>query len=189
MTSDRGPAVVRPVESPLGVLVLGATRRGLISIEIGESTPDQLVVEQPASDSLTSDQHRDGAVEARRILDRAEVQLGEYFAGDRIGFDLPIAMAGTDFQLAAWTALGTIAYGETISYAEQARRMGRPGAARAVGSANGRNPIPIIIPCHRVIGADGSLTGYTGGLWIKKFLLDHEQVARSSPSGSSAVAT
>ena len=102
-------------------------------------------------------------------------QLNEYFAGKRREFDLPLALKGTEFQLACWNELLRIAYGETISYSELARRIARPNAVRAVGAANGANPIPIIIPCHRVIGANGTLTGYGGGLHIKRALLALEQ--------------
>jgi len=101
-------------------------------------------------------------------------QLREYFAGRRTSFDLEVAPAGTPFQLEVWRALGAIAYGTTISYGELARRLGRPGAMRAVGAANGKNPIPIVVPCHRVIGADGSLTGFGGGLSCKRVLLELE---------------
>jgi methylated-DNA-[protein]-cysteine S-methyltransferase len=90
-------------------------------------------------------------------------------------FDLPLAPQGSDFQLGVWAQLRCIPYGATISYGELAQRVGDPSAARAVGAANGRNPLPIVVPCHRVIGADGSLTGFGGGLATKKFLLDHEQ--------------
>ena len=102
-------------------------------------------------------------------------QLDEYFAGDRVEFDLVLAPRGTPFQLEVWDQLCRIPYGETISYGELAKRVDRPGAARAVGSANGQNPIAIIVPCHRVIGADGSLTGFGGGLPWKRWLLDREQ--------------
>jgi methylated-DNA-[protein]-cysteine S-methyltransferase len=101
-------------------------------------------------------------------------QLGEYFRGERKKFDLKLAPEGTPFQLAAWKQLRRIPYGKTISYGEQARRMGNPKAARAAGAANRENPISIIVPCHRVIGADGKLTGYGGGLGKKKRLLDLE---------------
>jgi len=104
----------------------------------------------------------------------ARKQLDEYFRGKRTKFDLELAPEGTPFQIAAWKQLRRIPYGETISYGEQARRMGRPKASRAVGAANGENPISIIVPCHRVIGADGRLTGYGGGLGKKKKLLDLE---------------
>lgn len=101
-------------------------------------------------------------------------QLGEYFRGKRTKFELKLAPEGTPFQLAAWRQLRRIPYGKTISYGEQARRMGNPKASRAVGGANGENPISIIVPCHRVIGADGRLTGFGGGLGKKKKLLDLE---------------
>ncbi len=101
-------------------------------------------------------------------------QLRAYFAGELRDFDIPFHLHGTEFQRLVWNELSRIPFGSTISYAEQARRIGRPGAARAVGAANGRNPISIIVPCHRVIGANGSLTGYGGGLDRKQWLLDHE---------------
>ena len=102
-------------------------------------------------------------------------QLDEYFAGERVEFDLVLAPRGTPFQLEVWDQLCRIPYGETISYGELAKRVDRSGAARAVGSANGQNPIAIIVPCHRVIGADGSLTGFGGGLPWKRWLLAREQ--------------
>lgn len=104
----------------------------------------------------------------------AREQLAEYFAGERTAFDLPLAFAGTPFQQLVWAALREIPYGETMSYGALARRLGKPGAARAVGLANGRNPIAVIVPCHRVIGADGSLTGFGGGLERKRVLLELE---------------
>ena len=105
---------------------------------------------------------------------RAREQLLAYARGERSRFDLPLAPAGTAWQRAVWQALTEIPYGETISYGELAARLGKPQAARAVGHANGSNPIPLIVPCHRVVGADGSLTGYGGGLDIKERLLAHE---------------
>lgn len=107
-------------------------------------------------------------------LAAAAAQLAEYFAGERTSFDVPLAPHGTPFQLRVWRALREIPYGTTWSYGELARRIGKPSAVRAVGLANGRNPIPIIVPCHRVIGADGSLTGYGGGLDRKRYLLGLE---------------
>lgn len=103
-----------------------------------------------------------------------ERQLREYFGGKRKMFDLELAPRGTEFQLAVWNALTQIPYGDTISYSELAHRIGKPAAVRAVGAANGANPIPVIIPCHRVIGANGSLTGYGGGIERKQWLLAHE---------------
>jgi methylated-DNA-[protein]-cysteine S-methyltransferase len=109
------------------------------------------------------------------VLAEAEHQLASYFDGDLELFDLPLELDGTEFQRRCWLALATIPYGQTVSYGEQARRLGLgPDAARAVGAANGRNPLPIVLPCHRVIGADGSLTGFGGGLPTKRFLLEHE---------------
>jgi methylated-DNA-[protein]-cysteine S-methyltransferase len=108
------------------------------------------------------------------LLARAAEQLREYFAGERREFDLPLAPAGTEFQLACWNALAEIPYGDTRSYGQQADRIGKPDRARAVGAANGANPIAIILPCHRVIGADGSLVGFGGGLETKRRLLDLE---------------
>jgi methylated-DNA-[protein]-cysteine S-methyltransferase len=102
-------------------------------------------------------------------------QLHEYFAGERTAFELPLAMTGTPFERRVWDALTCIPYGETLSYGELARQIGQPSAARAVGLANGRNPISVIVPCHRVIGANGTLTGYGGGLERKRILLELEQ--------------
>ena len=109
------------------------------------------------------------------VLSQAMLQLDAYFEGELQTFDLPLELHGTEFQRRCWLALGSIPYGQTVSYGEQARRLGLGNdAARAVGAANGRNPLPIVLPCHRVIGADGSLTGFGGGLDVKRFLLEHE---------------
>lgn len=106
---------------------------------------------------------------------RAQEQLRDYFEGTRREFDLPLDLRGTDFQLTVWRELARIPFGETISYGELARRIGQPAASRAVGAANGANPIPIVIPCHRVIGANGGLTGFGGGIETKKWLLALER--------------
>ena len=116
----------------------------------------------------------DGWVRDDDVFRAAAAQLGEYFAGERHTFDLPLRPEGTAFQLRVWSALCDIPYGTTITYGEQAQRLGDPGRARAVGAANGQNPITIVVPCHRVIGANGSLTGYGGGLDRKRHLLDLE---------------
>lgn len=105
-------------------------------------------------------------------------QLRAYFAGELTHFELPLHFAGTAFQKRVWTALRDIPFGATISYGELARRIGRPSASRAVGAANGANPLPIVVPCHRVIGANGSLTGFGGGVATKQALLDHERQCR-----------
>lgn len=109
------------------------------------------------------------------LIQKAAAQLTEYFDGKRLDFDLPLALHGTDFQLSVWTALRTIPAGNTRSYKDVAAMVGNSRASRAVGMANNRNPIVIIVPCHRVIGQDGSLTGYAGGLPAKKFLLELEE--------------
>lgn len=145
------------VDSPVGRLTLVASDTGLRALVFrGETIPPE---SRPGRDS---------------VLTIAAAQLAEYFDGVRRAFELPLDLVGTPFQRQAWSALASIPYGETISYGEQARRLGRPGAARAVGSANARNPISIVLPCHRVVGADGSLTGYGGGLAVKRALLEHE---------------
>ena len=105
----------------------------------------------------------------------AITQLEEYFTGSRHNFELPLDLQGTEFQVAAWNALADIPYGHTASYGQQAASIGRPKAVRAIGGANGRNPVAIVLPCHRIVGADGSLTGFGGGIEVKKWLLDHEQ--------------
>lgn len=109
------------------------------------------------------------------VMQRCIQQLDEYFDGSRKEFDLPVAQEGTSFQRTVWKALCDIAYGQTISYRELARRIGDEKSVRAVGTTNGKNQISIVIPCHRVIGANGNLTGYGGGLWRKSWLLEHEQ--------------
>jgi methylated-DNA-[protein]-cysteine S-methyltransferase len=134
----------------------------------------------------------DGAYDARKLdLTRNQRafadtidQLDEYFAGRRDTFDLPLETNGTEFQRAVWNALEQIPYGETRSYGQIAAQVGRPKAARAVGMANNRNPIAVIVPCHRVVGSGGALVGYAGGLERKVWLLDHEREARSANSNS-----
>jgi methylated-DNA-[protein]-cysteine S-methyltransferase len=116
-----------------------------------------------------------GRRQAGGVIDHAASQLNEYFAGDRTAFDLPLVTAGSALQEQVWARLRSVAYATTISYGEIAADLGlSPGVARAVGSANARNPLSIIVPCHRVVGASGSLTGYAGGLAAKRYLLDHE---------------
>lgn len=113
--------------------------------------------------------------EETALIKKAAEQLNEYFKGERKDFELPLNTSGTDFQKKAWSALLEIPYGETRSYKQQAEMLGNPKACRAVGMGNNRNPIMVIIPCHRVLGANGSLTGYAGGLDVKRFLLDLEK--------------
>lgn len=115
-----------------------------------------------------------------RAVAEAERQIGEYFAGRRTLFDLPLDPIGTEFQRSVWFALAEIPFAETVSYGEIARRVGRPAAVRAVGAANGRNPLPLVLACHRVIGSNGRLVGYGGGLELKEQLLAHERAVRAA---------
>lgn len=124
----------------------------------------------------------DRAAETTAHLEAAAQQLGEYFAGTRTSFDLTLDPVGTPFQLRVWQALRDIPFGQTRTYAEQARVVGEPGAARAVGAADGRNPLSIVVPCHRVLGSSGSLTGYAGGVASKAWLLGHEQAVLAARS-------
>jgi methylated-DNA-[protein]-cysteine S-methyltransferase len=119
------------------------------------------------------------------LLKLAVQQMDEYFAGERTNFDLPIRQQGSDFQQNVWQCLLTIGYGKTISYGQQSKKMNNPLAIRAIASANGQNHLAIVVPCHRVIGSDGSLTGFAGGLWRKKWLLEHE--ARVSGVGQTSL--
>lgn len=153
------------IDSPVGPLTLIASEKGLRAV-LWLDDRESRVKLGPIDG---------GDVDPNGILTAAADQLGEYFAGDRIDFDLPLDPAGSDFQHAAWAALRSIPFGETVSYGEQARRMGDTRKARAVGAANGRNPISIVVPCHRVVGANGSLTGFAGGIENKAWLLDHER--------------
>lgn len=125
----------------------------------------------------------DGWTRDAAPLRQAIAQVDAYFAGETDGFEIALALNETDFQNAVWTALGEILHGETVSYSGIARRIGRPTAVRAVGATNGANPLPLIVPCHRVVGANGSLTGFGGGLDAKRFLLDHEE-AMNPPGGT-----
>lgn len=155
----------RVVASPVGALELLASPEGLAAILFvaGDRVSPKLATDAPPPPPDPA---------ATRWLDAAERQLSEYFAGARRTFDLPLAPAtGTPFERQVWDELMKIPFGATISYGELARRVGRPGAARAVGRANGDNPLPIVVPCHRVIGAGGKLTGYGGGLPNKEILL------------------
>ncbi len=147
------------VSSPVGELVLLASDQGLSGLYFGHRIDRARLPTGGAT---------------QPILKAAAAQLGEYFAGKRERFELALDPAGTEFQRAVWQQLRRIPYGETASYRDIAERLGNPGAVRAVGMANGANPISIIVPCHRVIGADGSLTGFGGGLDIKRQLLEHE---------------
>jgi methylated-DNA-[protein]-cysteine S-methyltransferase len=149
----------KKIDSPVGTLKLVATDAGLAAILWPNDDPARVQLGEP----VESDSHP--------VLLETERQLHEYFDGRRKVFDLKLDFSGTDFQRQVWGALLTIPYGETRSYAQIARQIGRPDAVRAVGAANGRNPISIVTPCHRVIGSSGKLTGFAGGLETKAFLL------------------
>ena len=150
------------VDSPIGSLLLQTDGVSLTGLYM--DVPDRPI-------SGMNDRREDANAGP---LPEAVRQLAEYFAGNRRVFDLPLRLNGTEFQQRVWRALTEIPYGETWSYGELAKRIGNPNASRAVGLANGRNPVSIVVPCHRVIGADGSLTGYGGGLQRKQWLLAHE---------------
>ncbi|MEM7094881.1 MAG: methylated-DNA--[protein]-cysteine S-methyltransferase [Actinomycetota bacterium] len=152
------------VSSPIGELTLVADDDGLRHVLFNGQTLADLGLDAGELPEAPSDP----------VLAGAATQLAQYFAGERTTFELPMHVTGGDFERAVWWSLTTIPHGETISYGEQARRIGKPGAAQAVGAANGRNPLPIVLPCHRVVGSDGSLVGFGGGLATKQWLLDHE---------------
>jgi methylated-DNA-[protein]-cysteine S-methyltransferase len=159
------------VDSPCGTLTLVATdgRLSGLYMEQQRHRPAHETFGEPDPEPFTEVIH----------------QLEAYFAGGLTSFDLPLALAGTEFQRAVWAALCDIPYGETLSYGQLADRLGRPTASRAVGLANGKNPVGIIVPCHRVVGSSGDLTGYGGGLERKRFLLDFErEVSGTGDSGS-----
>jgi len=171
MSGDR--IVIQMIESPLGPLLAGATDDGICLLEF----TDRRMLET----NLQSIQKRFG----RPIvpgdhprLEQLKTELKEYFSGDREQFTVPLSPNGTKFQSEVWSALRDIPFGETIAYDELARRVDRPKAQRAVANANGQNRISILIPCHRVIGKDGSLTGYGGGLWRKRLLLELERTGK-----------
>ncbi|HEY5849572.1 MAG TPA: methylated-DNA--[protein]-cysteine S-methyltransferase [Lysobacter sp.] len=149
------------IASPVGPLLLAASDHGLHLIEF----------HRPRHPMRRGVDWHEGDSELLRITAQ---QLDEYFAGERQHFEIPLAPRGTPFQCGVWQTLADIPYGETISYAQLAQRVGKPSAVRAVGAANGRNPLPLVLPCHRVIGSNGSLTGFGGGLPTKQFLLQLE---------------
>jgi AraC family transcriptional regulator of adaptative response/methylated-DNA-[protein]-cysteine methyltransferase len=179
------PLYARWIETPLGPMLALADDRGLALLEF----VDRRSLER----ELRSRQKKFGRSilpGAHRYLEQIDAELASYFAGRRLGFATPLAMHGTPFQRAVWNALLAIPAGDTRSYADIAQAIGTPTAVRAVGRANGDNPLCLIVPCHRVIGANGTLTGYGGGLWRKAWLLDHERTHAGSrgqlPLGVSA---
>ena len=172
MTTAQSQDVIQTakIATPLGAMLAGATDDGICLLEFADTAR---VKKQ--SERLRKLLHAEILEGTNAHLEALRIQLNEYFAGKRKVFDFPLVMPGTPFQQAAWKALRTIPYGETVSYQEEAERIGRPTAIRAVARANGDNPISIVIPCHRVIGKNGKLVGYGGGLWRKEKLLALEQ--------------
>jgi methylated-DNA-[protein]-cysteine S-methyltransferase len=168
MSKSTETYVSKTIPSPVGRLTLVASDAGLAAVLWENDSPKRVPLAVTGKDAK------------HPVLREAERQLKEYFAGKRTSFDLPLDFHGTDFQKRVWKALLKIPFGETRSYAQIARALGKPTAMRAVGAANGRNPISIIAPCHRVIGKDGQLTGFAGGLKAKAHLLALEQ---PSPAG------
>lgn len=152
----------KKIASPVGTLTLAASEKGLVAILWENDDPRRVRLDMETENA------------DHPILIAAEQQLADYFAGRQTHFDLPLDFRGTDFQQQVWAALLTIPFGETRSYADIARAIGRPTACRAVGAANGKNPISIVAPCHRVIGANGTLTGFAGGMKAKEYLLTLE---------------
>ncbi|HEX2604545.1 MAG TPA: methylated-DNA--[protein]-cysteine S-methyltransferase [Oxalicibacterium sp.] len=154
--------------SPVGALLIAATERGICGIYFeehkhfkGKDDWQPAIVGEPAHGHLL----------------KAAEQLSDYFAGERRSFDVALDLSGTPFQQTVWTALCAIPFGRSVSYAQHAQRLGKPTALRAVGAAIGRNPVSIIVPCHRVLGTSGTVTGYAGGLERKRFLLALENIA------------
>jgi len=170
MTTQTEPLSTTTMDTPVGTLTLLASERGLRAVMWHGDHPERVPAIPPDTPASAT---------ADAILATAVRQLGEYFAGERRTFDVALDPVGTAFQQEAWMVLRGIPYGETISYGEQARRLGDVRKSRAVGAANGRNPLSIIVPCHRVVGSNGTLTGFAGGLENKAWLLQHEQSDRT----------
>jgi methylated-DNA-[protein]-cysteine S-methyltransferase len=154
----------KTIESPVGKLKLVASDKGLVAILWEKDSPRRVRLNEPVEN------------QEHPVLVETERQLGEYFAGKRKAFSIALDMRGTQFQKNVWEALLAIPFGETRSYGQLAKQLGNPQASRAVGAANGRNPVSIIVPCHRVIGSSGKLTGFAGGLGTKAHLLGLEKV-------------
>lgn len=165
--------------SPVGPFFLAASPSGLVALEFDAREPGQQSIRPNPRDlrrevTRQAEREKFAFEDAPKLLRPYAEQLAEYFAGQRREFTFPLDLRGTDFQLACWRALLAIPYGETRSYADIARAVGKPKAFRAVGMANNRNPVAIVVPCHRVIASDGSLCGYGGGLDVKRKLLELE---------------
>lgn len=156
------------VDSPLGAVLVTGTAHGVCRLHLPPHA-------DPTQTDLLPAWRPTGGGPLERVLDAAGEQLTAYFAGDLVEFDLPLDLGGSPHQQAVWELLRAVPYGSTTTYKALAVRLGRPGASRAVGAANARNPVGIVVPCHRVIGSDGMLTGYAAGLPTKRWLLAHEQ--------------
>lgn len=161
------------MDSPIGALLLASTEEGLCFIEFGEEQDSVAALQRWCKKNFLGVH----PVPDEAMNQQAKQQLQEYFAGKRREFELPLVLHGTPFQKEVWTQLTRIAYGQTRSYKDIALAIGASKAVRAIGGANNRNPIPIVVPCHRVIGSNGALVGYGGGLPIKEYLLKLEKVA------------
>jgi len=161
------------IDSPIGPLFLAASSQGLVALEFDARLPGQQSI-RPNPRDLREEKKGFQFEPSSRVMQPYLSELEEYFAGKRREFTFPIDLRGTDFQLACWRALLAIPYGETRSYADIARAVGQPRGFRAVGMANNRNPVAIVVPCHRVIASDGTLCGYGGGLDVKRKLLELE---------------
>lgn len=150
-------------DSPVGTLTIVASDEAVRAVLWPNERPGRVTINEQVH------------LGTNDVADQARRELDEYFAGARTRFDVPVSIIGTDFQRAVWRALTTITYGTTRSYGSLAENIGKPSAARAVGAATGLNPVSIIVPCHRLIGTNGSMTGFAGGLDAKRWLLQHEQ--------------
>lgn len=178
MTTAATQLIIAPVPSPVGTLLAGATDAGLCLLEFADrrALPSELA---GLEDRIGSVPEMTDSPSRHRHLDHTAEELTRYFTGDLADFTVPLDLHGTPFQLDVWNQLRLIPFGRTRSYDALARALGKPGAPRAVGRANGQNRIAIIIPCHRVINKDGTLCGYGGGLQRKRWLIDHEASVRS----------
>ena len=165
----------RTYKAPFGVLTVVGSDLGIRFVMFSNDAHPKPLEKLHISDT-----------EIHESVNNAVTQLEEYFSGSRHDFELSLDLQGTEFQVAAWNALAEIPYGRTASYGQQAASIGRPKAVRAIGGANGRNPVAIVLPCHRIVGADGSLTGFGGGIAVKKWLLDHEHCMLHSATSDHA---
>lgn len=173
---DTSPVVYKILQSPVGELIAGATERGCCLLEFhdrgGLDKIRRRILRRYGAEMVPG---------STPLIEEIGKQVAEYFGGQRTAFSIPLDLRGTPFEMSVWNILLDIPFGKTRSYGSIARELGKPGASRAVGRANGANYCAIIVPCHRVIETDGSLRGYGGGLWRKRYLLDLEMSAESLP--------